>query len=294
MLEIRLAQENEIEKQKILWKRSFGDEDSYIDFYYRYRYQADQTMLLFKDNNLASMLTMIPLYLTTPDNNKLKAAMFYGIATAPKYQGYGFATKLINYCNDFLAKQNTHFSLLVPASKNLFGFYYKLGYRAIFYLRESVFTSDFANAPTPNSDYECSIVPASPEEYNSRREKLLERNFHVSYLYEDILYQKRLAQVSGADIYMVDLANAYGCVAVERANSSKVVLKEILVPEYYLPSVLKKIVTLIPSVEYVLRTPDFIDQPGKSVVRPFGMLRCNDKDLALSVKDSGYLGLAFD
>jgi len=294
LLEIRPAQKDEIEIQKNLWKKSFGDEDRYIDLYFRYKYQADRTMLLFKDNNLASMLTMFPLYVSTPDNEKFKAAMFYGIATDPQYQGYGFATKLINFCNDFLAKQNIPLTLLVPASKNLFGFYYKLGYRANFYLRENVLTSDFINRPATHADYECSIVPASPEEYNSRREELLEGKLHVAYHAEDIFYQKRLSQASGADIFTVDFADACGCVVVERANPLKVVIKELLVPEYYLPTVLKKIISMLPSVEYVVRTPCFINQPGENIFKPFGMLRCNDMDLAKSLEDSGYLGLAFD
>jgi len=294
LLEIRLANKEDIANQKKLWKKSFGDEDKYIDFYYRHRYQAANTMLLFKDNHLASMLTMFPLYLATPDNKKFKAAMFYGIATAPEYQGYGFATKLINYCNDFLAKQNTYFTLLVPASKNLFGFYYKLGYRASFYLRESVVTADFVNALPAQSAYKCSINPATPEEYNSRREKLLAGKLHVAYGEEDILYQKRLAQASGADIYTVDGADVLGCAVVERANPRKVVIKELLLPEQYLPAAVKKIMSFIPSVEYVLRTPYFCNQPGANTVKPFGMLRCNNKNTAASLEDFGYLGLAFD
>ncbi|MCR3923125.1 MAG: GNAT family N-acetyltransferase, partial [Firmicutes bacterium] len=91
--EVRLAQRGEVARQKEIWKRCFGDDDRYIDFFYDHRYLEDQTVLLLQDGVISTMLTMIPVNIVTPDEKSFASTMLYAIATYPTMQNQGLATQ---------------------------------------------------------------------------------------------------------------------------------------------------------------------------------------------------------
>lgn len=294
MIEIRPAKTKEITSQKELWKLCFGDEDKYIDFYFANQYKDENTLLLLINNVLVSMLTMIPTAVITAGKQRFDSAMLYAIATHPQYQNRGYAAKLMNYTDQYLSERKKGISVLVPAEKKFFNFYRHKGYQESFFLREvQICSATLDSLPVGQSDGV--IFSASPKEYNQRRTQQLEGRFYVAYDDQEILYQKELSQRSGADIYALDFHEVFGCAVLERINSEKMLIKEILLPEEYLSAAVKQIKQLIPAKEYVLRTPVWSNAfPGGSV-RPFGMMKTNKEiDLTIPAQESGYLGLAFD
>jgi hypothetical protein len=86
-----------------------------------------------------------------------------------------------------------------------------------------------------------------------------------------------------------------GCVALERLKSDQVFIRELLIPEQFIPAAVKQIARLSPAKQYVLRIPSFLGQQLEGTIRPFGMIRMiQDTDLEITAENQGYLGFAFD
>ena len=295
MNKARLAKKDETDRQKEIWKLCFGDNDSYIDFYYANRYKEDETVLLLHDGEISAMLTMIPVRTVAPDNRSFDTAMLYAIATHPKYQNRGFATQLMDFTNQYLRANNQELSILVPAEKQLFDFYRKQGFQDGFYIREALFTRDMIDRIPIGNSCKCMISSIIPDEYNLRRDKQLNGRLYIAYADEDISYQKKLSRQSGADIYGIDIGEIQGCAAIERLTADKVLIKEILLPDDLIHVAIKQIAQLLYAKEYLLRTPAFLGEHLGGSIRPFGMIRGHAKiDLEITPVELGYLGFAFD
>lgn len=294
---IRLAQESDVACLKKLWSDCFGDPQTFIDFYFAARYKADETVVLLQDEEIAAMLTMIPVQTVLPDNRRLPAAMFYAIATDPEHRSRGCAAQLMNFSQESPEVRQTDLAVLVPAQPSLFTYYGKRGFRSGFSIREAQIQREWIEEFSGISG--CTIYPIQPAEYNRRRNHQLGGTLYIAYEEADIAYQKSLSQLSGTDICGIDFGAVQGCLALERISEAKVLIKELLLPDRYLKVALKQLALQVPAGEYVLRTP-----PGQAAelggkVRPFGMLRIRqDLDAtfvnSLNPDSGGYLGLAFD
>src|SRR5690606_4213248 len=128
-----------------------------------------------------------------------------------------------------------------PAEESLIDFYNKRGYKAGFYIKESVLTYENIKGFTMDESNQLTIEPAKPDEYNKIRNKQLQNRCYIEYKNDQIAYQKKLSKKSGADIYIFDIGRTQGCAAVERINDEKVIVKEILLPENLINQGLKKI-----------------------------------------------------
>lgn len=295
MIEVRLAQRGEIVRQKEIWKRCFGDADSFIDFYYDNRYKEEDTAVLLTKGQISAMLTQIPIRVMTPDHQRLNAAMFYAIATHPDSQHKGFATQIIDYSNQYLGQSQKELSVLVPAEKPLFDFYRKLGYREGFSIREVLLQDNEIDQLPLHKTSPCEIYSLTPETYNQRRNQYLKGNLYVAYADGEIAYQKKLSQLSGADIYALDCGEIRGCAAIERVTPNKVLIKEILISGEMIPNALKEIALHLQAKEYMVRTPTFLGEDLGGSVHPFGMFKRQRKsEVEIRPEASGYLGLAFD
>lgn len=273
MIEIRFAEYSDIENLKQIWHLCFEDDKAYIDFFYSNKFRPDQTVLLLENNVIAAMLTMLPLSLSAPNTGSLNLRMLYAIATHPGYQGKGLASKLINYCNDFLKEEKVNMSVLVPASKDLFGFYYKLGYIDGFYIRESILSLEQINGFENNTTDDCSIVPIDADEYNILRNNILKERANIEYSDDDINYQKKLSMAVNADIYKIEIENTVGCAVIERLSEDKIFIKEILLADIYLYSSLKHIANIFPAGQYIVRTPADKGANIGGSIRPFAVYK---------------------
>jgi GNAT superfamily N-acetyltransferase len=98
----RQAEREDLKELKELWKLCFGDDDRYIDFYYRNRDWVKETAVLVQDGRIASMLTMIPVDLLDKYGKVRRASMLFAIATHPDFRKRGYAEQLIEYSNEYL------------------------------------------------------------------------------------------------------------------------------------------------------------------------------------------------
>jgi len=291
-MECRLARKGDLESQKNIWKQTFGDEDIYIDYYYANRYHEEETALLLSRGEIAAMLSMLPVKFVMPDCKAFDAVMLYAVATHPQRQNQGFATRLMEFSNQYLKSQNISFSILVPAEDSLYDFYRKRGYQSEFAIREARVTKEQIKSFGISA---CRIDAADPREYNSRRNGFLKGRKFIAYSDEDISYQKELSQLSGADIYTVDIDGERGCFAAERASEEKVIIKEMLLPGKQIGNAFDKLTETLKSKEYILRTPYFLEHRFGGEIHPFAMIHSNNESSRnVFSEEQGYLGLAFD
>jgi predicted acetyltransferase len=295
MAEIRFAKNNEINKLKELWKLCFGDEESYIDFYYKYRFKQSETLLLFENNQIASMLTMMPLELVLQNNRIYKTTMLYAIATHPNYRGKNLATQLITQSNKYIKSNNECLSVLVPASQPLFAFYYNQNYKDGFYIRENLLSYKSIQLLSSEILEKCNLAPASADKYNYVRNKILSGKIFIKYSDEDVAYQKKLCQETNADIYILNFECAQGCVIIEKLSPKKIFIKELLLDDKYLNAALKQISIFFHAEKYMLRTPSFSGLNLGGSIRSFAVFKTlTFLPIDFSIDQSAYLGLAFD
>ncbi|WP_089611652.1 GNAT family N-acetyltransferase [Dehalobacterium formicoaceticum] len=285
MIKIRLAEDGDIGEQKEIWRLCFGDSLSFIDYYYQHRYRKEETMLLWTEEKLAAMLTMIPVKLQLPREESLTGRMLYAIATHPAFQKRGLATRLMDYTHRYAEEMKDDFTVLVPAHQALFDFYRKQGYREGFYLREAVWNKD--EGIKEEKQFPLRMTKITPDLYNKRRNKFLLDKIYISYEEREIFYQQSLSQSSGGNLYALDMPGVQGCAAIEGVGKSEYLIKEILLPEKFLAEALKKIAQILAAEKIIFRTP--------GTQRPFAMIReTGTFPLGLGSERGAYLGLAFD
>lgn len=322
---VRLVKKSDLSEMKKIWKLCFGDEDEFIDFYFSSRDWMRETAVLLQGGRVVSMLTVIPVEMIGTDGKQYRAAMLYAIATHPAFQKRGFADELIEFINGRLLSDKIPTTLLVPASEDLFRFYGKRGYQDGFYVREAVLNrgeierlarlvqtgegelpyrqvraAGTIPGPHPEPAAPCKITPVEPTEYNDLRRAVLKGHPYLGYRDEEISFEKQLARKFGTDIYSIEINGEQGCAYAERISQEEVVVKEILIPDQYLAEALKQMAELLPAEKYIVRTPPWSGEILGGGVRPFGMLRFNEKNSKLvnrassSVDPGFYLGIAYD
>lgn len=298
MANIRLSCKRDIPRLKEIWKLCFGDSDEFIDFYYANEYNPDQTLVLLDSGEVAAMLTMLPVWLRFSGGARYNSSMLYAIATHPKHQKKGYSTALMEYAKEYLQERGAEALVLVPAQESLIEFYQKRGYQSVFFTREAAFDASYAKELAKDFNTSVSMVPATPAQYNSARNHILQGQCFVAYDLDGILYQKRLSQKSGADIFVFsrnDGGDIIGCAAIERGPENKVIVKELLVPERWIRQAVLEITKILPAKEYILRMPKDFGKVLGGKIRSFGMLHALSEDIKKEFKEpSGYLGIAYD
>ena len=302
-METRIAVKEDLQRLKVIWKLCFGDEDRYIDFYFDNRDWETETAVLLIDNQIVSMMAMIPVDIAGQSACKFNASMIYAVATHPDFQKQGLADRLMEYCNHYLLAKQISLTMLVPADNDLFRYYRKRGYKEAFPVRQVELNNYDIEGMTDTLSSGCRLYPAKPFEYNEMRRSFLTGYSYIDYQDEEISFQKKESQLFGSDIYGIELkaftderngaVGVNGCAAIERISEDKVIVKELLLSENYLPVALKQILKLMPAEKYIVRTPVFLGETLGGSVRAFGMLRVNQKT-DLSAINEAYLGIAYD
>jgi GNAT superfamily N-acetyltransferase len=298
----RQAMKEDLKELKEIWKLSFGDDDRYINFYYQNRDWVKETAVLVQDGRIASMLTMIPVDLADKYGKVRRASMLFAIATHPDFRKRGYAEQLIEYSNEYLKSFQVFATLLVPAGEDLFRYYGKLGYREGFFVREAVLHRGEieALAASGASGLSLTLKATEPAEYNRIRRNRLAGHPRLDYRDEELLFEKRIAVISGADLFSIETEGVVGCAYAERLSEEAVIVKELLIPDHYAAAALKELSERVPAEKYIVRTPPFSGGILGGSVRPFGMIRFNENQVRKAAKASAaadedsYLGVAFD
>ena len=110
-----------------LWQSAFGDDEDYILHFLDYAFAKTQILLLKNNDNLLSMLTLIPANMKSRQED-LPTYYIYAVATDENYRGRGFCRKLLSFAEDMAKEQNISALFLITETDDLINFYEKLGF----------------------------------------------------------------------------------------------------------------------------------------------------------------------
>ncbi len=150
-----------IPELKALWKEAFGDTDRFIDAFFRSAFSEERSLCAIEEDSVAAAL-----YFFDCEFGGKKIAYLYAIATKKEYRGRGYCSTLMEHTHKELKKLGYVGAILVPANKDLFAFYERLGYETSSYIEEFTETA---------SDKKISVFEIGAEEYAKRRRELLPR-----------------------------------------------------------------------------------------------------------------------
>ena len=116
---------------KEMWKAVFRDSDDYIRLFFKHQYRCGETLLYLEKGRVGSML-FFPQYGLKIRKKTCKAGYICGAATRPESRGKGFMGKLLNRAFSLMRARGDKFTVLIPATEELGGFFAKYGFRPSF------------------------------------------------------------------------------------------------------------------------------------------------------------------
>lgn len=179
-----------------LWSETFGDSmEDIIEFCENFG--DDLKCFVLVDSEIGyDVLSSLTLFkmgkLFVPGvEESFDTYISYAICTDKKARGRGYGAAITNFASDYVGKMNINsssnmsLSALSPASESLIDFYKPLGY-------DNFFFSEYKSLDVNRESAEkINLSVISPEEYNKRREQLLEDTVHIT------LSEKSLKYLSG-------------------------------------------------------------------------------------------------
>lgn len=175
---ITIADPSMIPTLKALWIEAFGDSMDYVDFFFNNRFNRIDTYVYLVDNVPVSMAFVFNEELCYK-GEYLPAGYIYGVATANDHRSKGYSTQVLKRIH-----MDYPTTFLIPATKGLFDFYYKNGYKVAFSITEK--RLHFHEMKSPNVSY--SFESISPEEYKNIRDTFFKREGYVRWNLESITY----------------------------------------------------------------------------------------------------------
>ena len=106
-----------------IWETCVGDDAELVDFYLDKRMTEDNMLLICQDGHAVSMASFLDMNIR--DGEEWKPAKYvYSVATLPEYRGRGYAAKILKKAEEIFNMP----LVLVPAEKELVGYYRKVGF----------------------------------------------------------------------------------------------------------------------------------------------------------------------
>ena len=165
---------------RTLWTECFGNEDNWIDTFFRTALVPDHVCVRNRQGRLAAALCWMDV-----SCRGQKLAYLYAIATAPDWRGQGLCRELMASACETLTRQHYAGCIVVPAEDGLRQMYRKMGFENFGGIGK---LSIRRGEPVP-------IRRISPEEYARLRRSFLPKDGVV--------------QESGAETYLAAGADLY-------------------------------------------------------------------------------------
>lgn len=127
---VYLAKQEDMPQLTQLWQQAFQETETQAVFALEEFAQLQHVYLQRNGEKITAMACAVPVTLKGK-----KGAYLYGVATEESGRNQGIMTAFLQELHTQLAENGCHFSVLIPASKQLFDFYTKRGYRTAFMLK---------------------------------------------------------------------------------------------------------------------------------------------------------------
>ena len=158
-----------------IWETCFGDEAELVDFYLDKRMTEDNMLIISQDGHAVSMASFLDINIR--DGEEWKPAKYvYSVATLPVYSRRGYAGKILKKAEEIFNMP----LVLVPAEKELVGYYRKVGFTEAYPSERLLEKQDVPelSAAELNS---YSVEEITAAEYQKIREQKLMRDGFIAW-----------------------------------------------------------------------------------------------------------------
>lgn len=218
---LRAGRAGDLPAVRALWKTCFGDGDAYIDLFLKDCAGPEDFLLLTEDGKLCAMLCGLPAPVRDADGALHAAVYVYALCSHPDRKGRCLAQRLLSFALDYYDRRGLEAVHLVPAGPSLFPYFARQGFSADLPLRLWM--------PDAVSDAPGTVVPLTPAQYGALRETLLAGAPHIVPDRRQIIHQKNLSRLGGANLYALHMDGLVACAAAEAADGA-FLARELLLP----------------------------------------------------------------
>lgn len=147
MTAYRICTDRDIPALKAIWLSCFEEREDAAELFFKRNKSAFHAYACEKDGRIVSALYLIDCSL-----NSESAHYLCGAATLPDYRGQGLMSALIEYALDDAKRRGDRYSLLLPASESLYGFYARFGYQPACAVKSAILETDTARSTDGTPD----------------------------------------------------------------------------------------------------------------------------------------------
>ncbi|WP_243113425.1 GNAT family N-acetyltransferase [Romboutsia sp. Marseille-P6047] len=123
-MDIRFAKENEKNNIREIWDYCFNDGPKFTDFYFKNKYNKNNTVVVDEDGEIVSSL-QLNQYKIKLNDKFYDTSYIVGVSTFPQVRGKGYMKNIMDFTLKELYKKNQMVSILMPIDYRL---YRKYGY----------------------------------------------------------------------------------------------------------------------------------------------------------------------
>lgn len=113
-----------------LWRCCFDDPEPFVRLYFDTRYRDGHVRVREQEGRVVSALQLLP-YTLTCWGGEMPVAYIYGACTHPRYRCRGEMYSLLSEVLGEISRHRIPFSVLIPAEKQLYDYYRRLGYAPV-------------------------------------------------------------------------------------------------------------------------------------------------------------------
>lgn len=128
---IRFSLYDDIPAMTALWQEAFGDDESFINAFFKSFYTPQNVPVFVIDGEIAAMLFLLGGEMSI-GGKRYPAYYLYAASTKKSHRGKGLMTELLDFSARTAANRGQAFICLKPGEKELFDFYEKRGYLPAF------------------------------------------------------------------------------------------------------------------------------------------------------------------
>lgn len=108
------------------WKRGFGDDDAFVDYFFA-EYDSEDTRIV-RRIEAEEIIAQMHYFIFDDESCGDRGCYIYGVTTLPEYRGHGVAQGMIEECMELLRSRGVAYAVLIAENDTLCKWYAKMGF----------------------------------------------------------------------------------------------------------------------------------------------------------------------
>ena len=167
-------------------KICFEETDRSVKFFFNRKVDLNNCVVCIEDGKPVAQLHMLPVGIRN-GREIIPAHYVYAASTLPEYRKQGCMTGLVDYACKLADSRGQKFSVLAPATEELFKFYRKLGYYRFHKYREVILTNEEMSkfhSDSENINMDCEDIQKIRGDFFSADGELVWDNDSLKYEFD--------------------------------------------------------------------------------------------------------------